>query len=291
MQVGFVMIATAQSGHLPTLAQRAEEIGLDSLWIPEHPIIPRGELTPYPFGGPLPEHYGRWVDPFIALTVAAGVTRRLKLATGICLLPEREPIVTAKAIASLDYYSGGRVILGIGAGWLREEMDLFGDTFEHRFAYMKDAVAAMRQLWTGEPASYDGKFVSFADVLCRPAPVQKPHPPVIVGGMGPGVRKRVAAWGDGWMPIATSPADLAVARREIADLARTAGRDPEKITYSVMTGAPPGLEAGALDMMPTADLYAAYGEAGADRVVISVPTVGRDEALRHLDAVAKAGVR
>lgn len=293
MHVGILMFVTERSLPVTELAVACEERGIESIWLPEHPVVPTGKHTPYPLAadGRLPRPYQELPDPFALLSAAAAVTSRLRLGTGICLVPERHPLHTALQVATLDRLSGGRMLFGIGAGWLREEMDLFGDTFEHRFAYMKDAVAAMRQLWTGEPASYDGKFVSFADVLCRPAPVQKPHPPVIVGGMGPGVRKRVAAWGDGWMPIATSPADLAVARREIADRARTAGRDPEKITYSVMTGAPPGLEAGALDMMPAADLYAAYGEAGADRVVISVPTVGRDEALRHLDAVAKAGVR
>ena len=165
------------------------------------------------------------------------------------------------------------------------------DTYDHRFAFMKDAIAAMRVLWTGESVSYQGKYLSFSDVLCRPAPVQKPHPPVILGGTGPGVKKRVASYGDGWMPIATSPADLAAAKEEIAGLARERGRDPEKLTYSVMTGAPPGIEQAMVEMMPGADLYAAYADAGADRVVISIPTLGRDEALRHLDAVAAAGVR
>ena len=124
MNIGFLYIATAQSGDLPTVARRAEEIGFDSLWIPEHPIIPVERTTPYLLGGELPEHYGRWTDPFVALTMAAAVTTRLKVATGICLLPERETLVTAKAIASLDYYSRGRLLLGIGAGWLREETEI-----------------------------------------------------------------------------------------------------------------------------------------------------------------------
>jgi alkanesulfonate monooxygenase SsuD/methylene tetrahydromethanopterin reductase-like flavin-dependent oxidoreductase (luciferase family) len=146
----------------------------------------------------------------------------------------------------------------------------------------------MRALWTGEPVSFSGTWIDFPEVLCRPAPVQRPHPPVVIGGMGPNVKKRVAAWGDGWMPIGLPPEKVAKARAEIAELAREQGRDPKGITITVMTGAPPGLEQPMLELMPAADVYAAYAAAGAERVVISVPTLGRDETLRHLDAVASA---
>lgn len=293
MHVGILMFVTERSLPVTELAIACEERGLESLWVPEHLVVPTGKHTPYPLSqdGSLPRPYQELPDPFAILSAAAAVTTQLRLGTGICLVPQRHPLYTALQVTTLDWISGGRALFGIGAGWLREEMDLFTDAFDHRFAFMKDAVAAMRAVWTGERASYDGKYVSFSDVLCRPAPVQKPHPPVIIGGMGPGVKKRVAAWGDGWMPIATSPADLAASKHEIADLARAAGRDPEKLTYSVMTGAPPGLEQVMLEMMPGPDLYAGYADAGADRVVISIPTLGRDETLRHLDAVATAGVR
>jgi hypothetical protein len=146
----------------------------------------------------------------------------------------------------------------------------------------------MRQLWTGEPVAFEGTWVKFPKVLCRPAPVQRPHPPVILGGMGPNVRKRVAEWGDGWMPIGLPPADLATARAEIAELARAKGRDPKRITFTVMIGALPGMAVPALDMLPGKDVLAAYGAAGADRVVVSVPTLGRDGTLAHLDRVAAA---
>lgn len=293
MHAGVLMFVTERSLPVTDLATACEERGIESLWLPEHPVVPTGKHTPYPLAddGRLPRPYRELPDPFALLSAAAAVTTRLRLGTGICLVPERHPLHTALQVATVDRLSNGRLLFGIGAGWLREEMDLFGDTFAHRFAFMKDAVAAMRRLWTGEPVSYDGPHVSFPEILCRPTPVQKPHPPVILGGMGPGVKKRVATWGDGWMPIATAPADLAAAKHEIADLARAAGRDPGGITYSVMTGAPPGLEQPVLEMMPAADVYAAYAEAGAERLVISIPTVGRDEALRHLDAVARAGVR
>jgi probable F420-dependent oxidoreductase len=293
MDVGILMFVTERSLPVTDLATACEERGIESLWVPEHPVVPTGTHTPYPLAedGRLPRPYQELPDPFALLAAAAAVTTRLRLGTGVCLVPERHPLFTAHQVATLDFLSGGRVLFGIGAGWLEEEMNLFGDTFPHRFGFMKDAVAAMRKLWTGEPVSHEGRYVSFPAVLCRPAPVQKPHPPVILGGMGPGVRTRVATYGDGWMPIATAPADLAAARAEIASLARDRGRDADALTYTVMTGAPPGMEQPMLDMMPGPDVYAAYADAGADRVVISIPTVARDEALRHLDAVAKAGVR
>jgi len=293
MHVGVLMFVTERSLPVTDLAVACEERGIESLWVPEHLAVPTGKHTPYPLSkdGSLPRPYRELPDPFAVLSAAAAVTKKLRLGTGICLVPERLPLYTALQVATLDWLSSGRALFGIGAGWLREEMDLFMGTYDHRFAFMKDAIAAMRAVWTGEPASYAGKYVSFDGVLCRPAPVQKPHPPVILGGMGPGVKKRVATYGDGWMPIATSPTDLAAAKKEIAGLARERGRDPEKLTYSLMTGAPPGIEDPMIEMMPGADLYASYADVGADRVVISIPTVGRDEALRHLDAVARAGVR
>ncbi len=260
MQVGFVMTATAQSGPLPTLAQRAEDIGLDSLWIPEHPIIPRGELTPYPFGGPLPEHYGRWVDPFIALTVAAAATRRIKLATGICLLPEREPIVTAKAVASLDYYSGGRVILGIGAGWLREETEVMGANFATRWQRMRECAEAMRALWTEESPSYDGKQIRFPAVRCEPKPVQPGGPPFLLGGHGEKSLQRIARHYDGWCPLAQDPETYRAEADELRALTRQAGRDPSRIQFSPFVDP----EGGRI----STETLKAYAAAGVDRIVM-----------------------
>jgi probable F420-dependent oxidoreductase len=290
MHVGILSFATERALPVTELAQACEERGLESLWLPEHPVVPVEHETPYPLSenGRLPRPYQELPDPFLALAAAAAVTKKLKLGTGICLVPERDPLFTAHQVATLDWLSNGRAIFGIGAGWLREEMDLFTPHFPHRFGFMKEAVAAMRALWTGEPVSFSGTWIDFPEVLCRPAPVQRPHPPVVIGGMGPNVKKRVATWGDGWMPIGLPPEKVAKARAEIAELAREQGRDPKGITITVMTGAPPGLEQPMLELMPAADVYAAYAAAGAERVVISVPTLGRDETLRHLDAVASA---
>src|SRR5206468_3895043 len=254
------MFVTGSALPITDLARACEERGLESLWVPEHPVVPARHETRYPLSddGLLPRPYTELPDCFATLAAAAGVTRRLRLGTGICLVPERDPLLTAHQVATLDWLSGGRFLFGIGAGWLREEMDLFTPHFPYRFAFMREAVAAMRKLWTEDRPSFEGKWVRFPPVLCRPQPAQRPAPPVILGGMGPNALKRVAAWGDGWMPIASPPDALRDARREVDRLASAAGRNPRHISFSVMIGAPPGLEAPALDAMPTRDVVAAY---------------------------------
>jgi probable F420-dependent oxidoreductase len=260
MDIGFLMIATTQSGDLAAIARRAEEIGFDSFWIPEHPIIPRGEHTPYPFGGPLPEHYGRWSDPFIALTVAAAATTRIKLATGICLLPEREPMVTAKVIASLDYYSGGRVILGIGAGWLKEETEIMGANFGSRWQRTREMTEAMRVLWTEENASYQGKHINFPPVRSEPKPVQAGGPPVLLGGHGEKSLQRIAKNYDGWCPLANDPVEFAREAAELKEMFRSEGRDPSKLILSPFVDPENGkLSDAALK---------AFRDAGAHRLVM-----------------------
>jgi probable F420-dependent oxidoreductase len=290
MDVGILTFATERSLPVTDLARACEERGLESLWLPEHPVVPTEHVTRYPLSadGKLPRPYRELPDPFALLAAAAAVTTTLKLGTGICLVPERDPLLTAHQVATLDRLSGGRFLFGIGAGWLKEEMDLFTPHFAYRFGYMREAVAAMRQLWTGEPVAFEGKWITFPEVLCRPTPAQRPHPPVILGGMGPNVRRRVAEWGDGWMPIALPPTELRAARAEIAELARAKGRDPKRLTFTVMIGSLPGMEEPALEMMPGTEVLAAYAEAGADRLVVSVPTLGRDGTLAHLDRLAAA---
>jgi len=290
MDVGVLMFVTARALPATDLARACEERGLESLWVPEHPVVPRDYETRYPLSpdGKMPRPYTELPDAFGVLTAAAAVTTKLRLGTGICLVPERDPIMLAHQVATIDWLSGGRFLFGIGAGWLREEMDLFTPHFPYRFGYMREAVAAMRALWSGEPAAYDGKWIRFPAVICRPAPVQRPHPPVIIGGMGPNVQKRVASWGDGWMPIGLPPDGLHEARATIDREARACGRDPRRIDITVMTGAIPGLEAAALEMLPDRDTVRAYRDAGAQRLVVSLPTLAVADALRHLDRVAAA---
>lgn len=290
MHVGVLMFVTPRALPATDLARACEERGIESLWVPEHPVVPRDYTTRYPLSadGKLPRPYTELPDLFAVLGAAAAVTSRLRLGTGICLVPERDPIMLAHQVASLDWISGGRFLFGIGAGWLKEEMDLFTPHFPYRFAYMREAIAAMRVLWSGEPAAFEGKWVRFPAAICRPAPAQRPGPPVIIGGMGPNAQKRVATWGDGWMPIGLSPDGVTAARATIDREARACGRDPRGIGITVMTGAMPGLEDPAPGMLPDRSVMRAYRDAGAERVVVSLPTLARAEALEHLDRVAAA---
>jgi probable F420-dependent oxidoreductase len=194
----------------------------------------------------------------------------------------------AHQVASLDWLSNGRFLFGIGAGWLEEEMALFTSHFPYRFGFMREAVAAMRKLWSEDGASFHGKWIHFPAAVCRPKPVQKPHPPVLLGGMGPNAIKRVATWGDGWLPIGVPPDSIREARGDIDRQARAAGRDPSAITITAMLGSPPGMETPMLEAIPGRDVVQAFRDAGANRIVVSIPTLRQADAYRHLDAVAAA---
>jgi probable F420-dependent oxidoreductase len=219
------------------LARRAEALGYDSLWLPEHAVIPVAIQTPLPPGTASLEGYKHVPDPFVGLATAAGATTRLKLGTAICLVPERNPIVLAKEVATLDWASGGRFHFGIGAGWLREESELLGADFPRRWAQTRECVLAMKALWTQETASFAGTYVNFPPVWCNPKPVQRPHPPIVIGGMLPKAFERVADYGDGWMPLntgaATQPKDVEAGRRRIEALFRERGRDASKLEVTL----------------------------------------------------------
>lgn len=260
MQIGFVHIATVRSGEVGGVARRLEQAGFDSVWIPEHPIIPQAVATPYPFGGELPEHYGRWLDPFVALSVAAAATRSIKLATGICLLPERETLVTAKAIASLDRCSGGRVLIGMGAGWLREESEILGVDFGTRWRRLREMSEAMRILWREEKPSYEGRHVRFPPVRSEPKPLQAGGPPLLLGGHGEKALARVARSYDGWCPIAQGPERFAREAEELRERTREAGRDPDALLLCPYVDPEEGRLSEAT--------LAAYRDAGATRVVL-----------------------
>lgn len=270
MDVGLILVATTRTGDLSALARRVEAVGFDSLWIPEHVVIPSGVLSPFPFAPSWPEHYGRWADPFIALTVAATATTRLKLATGVCLLPEHDPLVTAKVVASLDYYSGGRVILGVGAGGLKEELEVMGTPFRLRWQRLRETVEAMRVLWTQAEASYSGKLVQFPAVRCEPKPVQPGGPPILLGGHGPKALERVARSYDGWCPIVAEPQSFAEAVTVLRRLTREAGRNPEALQLSPYVDPQEG--------NLSRDTLKAYQEAGATRVVLLSQHIGSEMA-------------
>ena len=280
MNVGLFVFATDSSLDIAQLARRAEELGFDSFWVPEHSVMPVTTTTPYPGSsdGVIPEAYFRIVDPLVALGRASAVTERIKLGTCVCLVPEHQPVLLAKQVATLDHYSGGRFILGIGAGWLKEETEVMGGDFEHRWSQTREAVLAMKELWTKEEAEYHGNYVDFPPLISIPKPVQKPHPPVYLGSLAPNVFKRVAAWGDGWMPIEVDPDDVRRGRAALDELGAEAGREPGSLGVSVLG------EAGQITDRKTLD---AFEEAGADRVVLWLEQTEGPESIAEMEDMAR----
>jgi len=225
------------------LARMAEERGFESVFVTEHTHIPASRETPYPAGGELPREYFRIYDPFVALTTMAAATERVRVGTAICLLIERDPISTAKEVASLDRLSGGRFLFGVGAGWNLEEMRNHGTDPAKRFRILRERVEACKAIWTEEEASYHGEFVDFDRIVCRPAPLQDPHPPVLVGGFGPKVLDRVLAYGDAWFPNRIPPDEQMIGRvEELQRRGEEAGRGAMPVTLQIPPRDPAVLE-------------------------------------------------
>jgi probable F420-dependent oxidoreductase len=231
MKFGVSVFPTDYSMPITDVARAAEEHGFESMWVPEHTHIPSGRATPWPGGGELPREYSHTLDPFVALAAASSVTSTLRLGFGICLLPQRDPLTTAKAVATLDHVSGGRVDFGVGAGWNREELENHGGVFDTRFRLLRERLAAMKQMWTSDEAEYHGTLVDFDAVWSWPKPVQKPHPPVFVGGSGPSALRRVVEYGDEWMPIRRPGFSHEERIPELQQLAAEAGRPPIPVTF------------------------------------------------------------
>jgi probable F420-dependent oxidoreductase len=243
MHFGVSYFPTDESIEPPELARMAEERGFESVFVTEHTHIPMSRETPYPAGGELPREYWRIHDPFVALTAMAAVTERIRIGTAICLLVERDPITTAKAVASLDWLSGGRFLFGVGAGWNLDEMKNHGTDPAKRFRILRERVEACKVLWADDEATYHGEFVNFDRIVCRPAPLQEPHPPILVGGNGPRVHERVLAFGDGWFPNRIPPDDQMIARvEELQRRGDDAGRGPIPVTIQIPPRDPAVLE-------------------------------------------------
>lgn len=261
MQVGIGMFITGYTVDARTLARAIEAAGFDSVWVPDHAVLPANPVTPYRGGndGQIPSLYGEMADPFVLLAYMGAVTSRLKLATGVCLLPERHPLTLAKTVSTLDNFSGGRVILGVGSGWLPEETELYGTSFATRWGYVGESVRAMQALWRDGVAAFEGKYVRFPAVRCDPLPAQQPYPPVVVGApASERAWRRIAAWGDGWLPVMPSPQAVAEGRRALDAACRAVGRDPRAIEIT------------AYVMDATLATQRAYEEAGADRIVVGI---------------------
>ncbi len=281
VKIGINMSTSPESVDVAILAQKVEELGFESLWVPEHTPVPVKTTTSNPDWPErrISEHYSRMMDPFVTLARASGVTHTLKLCTGICLVIEHNPLLLAKEVATLDYVSGGRFILGIGSGWLREETELMGGDFNHRWIQTREAILAMKEIWTKEEAEHHGKYYDFPAVRSHPKPVQKPHPPVILGGTAKNVFKRVVEWGDGWIPARLSPEEVKAGRKRLDELASAANRDPKSI--EITASAQP----------PDPELVHRLEEAGANRVNIWLTTTEGQESLDQLERIAEAVLR
>ncbi len=231
MELGLAILLTDYSIQPAALAASAEERGFESLFLAEHTHIPVSRETPYPGGAELPREYSHTIDPFVGLAAAATATERLKVGTGVCLVIQRDPIVTAKEVATLDHVSGGRFLFGVGAGWNKEEMQNHGTDPKTRWGVMRERIEAMKAIWTHEEAEYHGRYVDFDPIWSWPKPMQKPHPPVLVGGVGDKVLDRVVAYGDEWIPNRVKdPDELGVRIAELQRRAEAAGRDPIPVT-------------------------------------------------------------
>ncbi len=273
MRIGVTLFTTDRSVGPVALAQEVEARGFHSLYVPEHTHIPVSRLTPPPTGDAvLPEEYKRTLDPFVALGAAAATTTRLRIGTGICLVAERDPIVTAKEVATLDHLSGGRFVFGIGYGWNREEMAQHGVDFRARRAVTRDRMLLMERLWADDEAAFTGEHARLEPSWAWPKPVQRPRPPVLIGGAaGPTLFAHVAEYADGWMPI--GGAGVGNALPVLQDRLAAAGRDPKALLVVL------------LGVLPDEAKLAYYAARGITEVALRLPSAPRDVVVRALDAM------
>ena len=268
MKFGVAIFPTDYAISMTELAPAVEQMGFESLWVAEHSHIPTSRLSPWAGGAELPKHYWHTLDPFVALTVAALASKTIRIGTAICLLVERDPIHTAKEVASVDLVSNGRFIFGIGGGWNREEMADHGTDFSTRWKLLRERVEAIKTIWTEDVAEYHGDMVDFGPMWEYPKPVQKPHPPIILGGSGPKILERLVRYADGWMP---NRGRVIERIPELQDLAKAAGRERIPVTYYPKPGA---------------EEIERLAKAGVDRCIYYVPPDGRDAALKELEELA-----
>ena len=278
MKFGAYIFPTEYSIDLVELGQRLEEAGFESLWVTEHTHIPTTRKTPWPGGGELPREYSSTFDPFLGLTAVAGATERLLLGTGVCLVNQRDPIVTAKEVATLDHFSGGRFLFGVGAGWNVDEMENHGTSPAKKWKTLRERVEAMQAIWVGEEPEYHGELVDFDPIWQWPKPVQKPFPPVLLGGAAPGALRRVVRYCNGWMPIGTrAQTDFREPAAELARLAEEAGRPPPSL--------------GIFGTARTEEAIALHAGAGAERVVFDLPSEPADVIVPLLERDAQLARR
>lgn len=274
MHFGGVVFFTDYSMAAQDLASTLEERGFESIWAAEHSHIPVSRKTPYPGGGDLPKPYYDGMDPFVALTAAACATKTLKLGTGVCLVQQRDAIQTAKLVASIDQVSRGRFLFGIGGGWNQDEMENHGTIYKTRFKRVRESIEAMKEIWTKSKAEYHGEFVNFDPMMAWPKPVQKPHPPIHVGGAFPHGARRAIRYGDGWIPVRLF-GDASEMLPDFHKMMREAGRDPATMEITLM-----GPSSDPDKLKRLADL-------GVSRAVAMLPSDSRDKTMVAIDRWTK----
>lgn len=271
MKIGAAMFFTDYSMSPAELGRALEERGFDSVWAPEHSHIPLSRKTPFPGGGDLPKKYYDAMDPFVTLMAAAAATTTLKVGTGVCLVNQRDPIQTAKAVASLDLLSGGRFLFGVGNGWNQDEMENHGTAFATRHKLVRERIEAMKVIWTKSKAEYHGEMVDFDPLMAWPKPVQKPHPPIWVGGAFPYGARRAVRYGDGWLPLRRR--EVREVLPQFREMCREAGRDPLPVTI--------------WEAREDLDSLKRDRDAGVERVIVSLDSAKADAILPLLDRWAK----
>jgi probable F420-dependent oxidoreductase len=277
MNVGLCIPLPAYTYDPAFMGAKAEELGFTSIWYAEHPAVPVESNSPFPAtGGEVPWTYSHFTEPYIALARASAVTKTIMLGTGITLVPQRHPLILAKEVAALDFHSGGRFIFGIGTGWLREEVELFGGDFPRRWTQTREALDAMKAVWSNEAGEFHGKYYDFPPVRVFPKPAQKPYPPIVIGGAAKNVLKRIVQHADGWLPNRVTPEELKGHRSELNRLAEEAGRDPASIKIYVY------------GQDPDRSLLAALTDAGADSVIVRPKHVETEAEMgRQLEEIAR----
>lgn len=278
MNVGIFILPTRETMDVLAIARKAEALGYESLWVPDHPVIPKTITSKPPGGGELADYYMRLMEPFIALAAAAGATERIGLGTGVLVVPERNPLVLAKQIATLDLISGGRFQFGIGCGWIKEEMEVMGADFPNRWAQTREHIMVMKALWAPGTASFSGTYSNFPEVYCEPKPVQQPHPPILIANAGEEAMVRIADYGDGWI-IHGGMHDqqkVEAGRNRIEELFKENGRDFSRFNATLF------------GCKPEREVHRSYADAGVDRILQIVKFGGQEETEQILEKWAEA---
>jgi probable F420-dependent oxidoreductase len=284
MDIGIAQTVANKDASAVEVAKHAEALGFESYWAPDHTILPLTYSVPYPGGGPNdpePDYLWQMADPLMMLANIAGATSKIRLGTGVLLIPERDAILTAKLVATLDDCSDGRFLFGIGAGWNPEESAILGGDFEHRWTHTKENIAVMKALWTEHAPEFHGKYNDFPPIRCYPKPAQKPYPPILLGAINnPRALKRVATWGDGWLPIVQSAEELTQGIKQIEGFCQDIGRDTSGLDYSVF---------GIGDQWKSKTEIEQLGKAGANRVIVMLTAESKTDKLKaELDQLQKS---